>query len=98
MARVDPSDDSVPRWVVSHYRYDPDRREKTWIDLAAFDGQDEFEAYIREIAAAGTIKVGEHLQGGFREAGYRDRMNRQRIERETFIRRARVNPSKKPPP
>jgi hypothetical protein len=105
MARVDPNDDSVPRWVVSHYRYDPDQRERTWIDVVAFDSQDEFESYIDEATATwrrlndrGGIATSETYRGSHREAGYRDRMNRQRIERESFIRRARANAPKRAAP
>jgi hypothetical protein len=46
VAVVDPDDDTVARWVVAHYRYDPDRRERRHVVVAAFDNPDEFHADI----------------------------------------------------
>jgi hypothetical protein len=43
---VDPDDDTIARWVVAHYRYDPDRRERRHVVVAAFDNPDEFHADI----------------------------------------------------
>ena len=46
VASVDPDDDAVARYVVTHYRYDPDRRERRHVVVAAFDNPDEFHADI----------------------------------------------------
>jgi hypothetical protein len=46
VAAVDPDDDTIDRWVVLHYRYDPDRRERRDVAVAAFDNADEFDADI----------------------------------------------------
>jgi hypothetical protein len=35
MPRVDPQDDSIRRWVVHHYRYDPHRRERRHVLISA---------------------------------------------------------------
>jgi hypothetical protein len=43
---VDPDDDTIVRWVVTHYRYDPDRRERRHVVVAAFDNPDEFHGDI----------------------------------------------------
>jgi hypothetical protein len=43
---VDPDDDAVARYVVTHYRYDPDRHERRHVVVAAFDDPDEFHADI----------------------------------------------------
>jgi hypothetical protein len=43
---VDPDDDTIARWVVAHYRYDTDRRERRHVVVAAFDNPDEFHADI----------------------------------------------------
>ena len=51
MARVDPDDDSIRRFVVQHYRYDPDRRQRRRVPVAAFDNYDEFVAAIDELSA-----------------------------------------------
>ena len=44
MPRVDPDDDSIRRWVLRHYRYDPHRRQRRHVFVAAFDDKREFEA------------------------------------------------------
>jgi hypothetical protein len=46
VAVVDPDDDTVARYVVAHYRYDADRRERRHVVVAAFDNPDEFHADI----------------------------------------------------
>jgi hypothetical protein len=46
VAEVDPDDDTIARWVVTHYRYDTDRRERRHVVVAAFDNPDEFHADI----------------------------------------------------
>jgi hypothetical protein len=46
VAEVDPDDDTIARWVVAHYRYDADRRERRHVVVAAFDNPDEFHADI----------------------------------------------------
>ncbi len=44
MPSVDPDDDSIRRWVLRHYTYDPDRRERRHVTLGAFDTEREFKA------------------------------------------------------
>ncbi|MEO5610193.1 MAG: hypothetical protein ABIQ61_13140 [Ornithinibacter sp.] len=55
MPSVDPDDDSIRRWVVRHYRYDPDRRERRHVTVGAFDTKREFKAAFdraqRDVAA-----------------------------------------------
>jgi hypothetical protein len=48
VARVDPDDDSIHRWVVWHYRYDSYRSERRNVVVAAFDNPGEFFADIAE--------------------------------------------------
>ncbi|HXO79376.1 MAG TPA: hypothetical protein VN856_05740 [Mycobacterium sp.] len=79
MAKVDPDDDSIARWVVAHYRYDPDRRERRHVVVAAFDNPDEFHADIQTRAEAlrarrdsgEDIDRLEHITGHTYAAGYR---------------------------
>jgi hypothetical protein len=51
MGTVDVTDDSIRRFVVRHYRYDPERRERRHVFVAAFDTEAEFEALIEAITA-----------------------------------------------
>jgi hypothetical protein len=37
MARVDPEDDTIWRFIACHYRYDPQRQERRHVVVAAFD-------------------------------------------------------------
>lgn len=74
---VDPDDDSIYRWVVWHYRYDPDRKERRNVVVAAFDNPDEFHADIERRAAELRARTGEgvdpaeHISGLMQPPGYR---------------------------
>ena len=46
---MDVTDDSIRRFVVRHYRYDPERRERRHVVVQAFDTEAEFDALIRAI-------------------------------------------------
>jgi hypothetical protein len=48
VATVDPDDDSIARWVVWHFRYDPDRGQRRNVVVAAFDSAEEFHAEIQK--------------------------------------------------
>jgi hypothetical protein len=41
MARVDPDDDSIKRYIVRFYAFDPSRHERRHQEIAAFDGKRE---------------------------------------------------------
>jgi hypothetical protein len=51
VARVDPDDDEVLRFVVRHYRYDPDRGERRHVEVAAFDTDLEFRTCTDTVRA-----------------------------------------------
>jgi hypothetical protein len=78
MAAVDPDDDSIRRYVVRHYRYDPDRHERRHVVVAAFDRQSEFKAYLEATAATlgarrengEDVDPREHVSGVVYEPGY----------------------------
>jgi len=78
VARVDPGDDSIERFIVRHYRYDPQRRERRHVVVAAFDNEPEFwacmegvQAEIRRRREAGEpVDPGEHSSGVVHEPGY----------------------------
>jgi len=46
VARADPEDDGIERFIVHHYRYDPQRRERRHVVVAAFDNEAEFLACL----------------------------------------------------
>lgn len=79
MAKVDPDDDSIRRWVVRHFRYDPDRRERRNVVVAAFDNDREFHEEIEKRSAwlrarkerGEDIDPAEGISGQMYEAGYR---------------------------
>jgi hypothetical protein len=78
MARVDPGDDRIERFIVRHYRYDPQRRERRHVVVAAFDNEPEFrtcmqgvQAEIRRRREAGEpVDQREHVSGTVHEPGY----------------------------
>jgi hypothetical protein len=78
---VDPDDDSICRWVVWHYRYDPDRSERRNVVVAAFDNRHEFDADIEKRAArlrackerGEDVDPAEHISGLMQEPGYASR-------------------------
>ena len=78
VARVDPGDDNIERFIVRHYRYDPQRRERRHVVVAVFDNEREFLACIERVQAeigrrreAGErVDPGEHASGVVHEPGY----------------------------
>lgn len=71
MAEVDPENDAIERFVVRHYRYDPDRRERRHVVVAAFDNEPEFMARIdqesraldEQRASGANVDPREHITG-----------------------------------
>ena len=60
MASVDPADDSVRRFIVRHYAYDPSRHERRHIVVAAYDNEQEFKNRIDRLSR------GQEPQGSWR--------------------------------
>jgi hypothetical protein len=81
VARVDPEDDDVLRFIVHHYRYDPERHERRHLVVAAFDNEQEFLICIGAVRAeieqrkrrGEPVDPREHASGAVHEAGYRHR-------------------------
>ena len=46
LPEVDPGDDSIRRWVLQHYRFDADRRQRRHVLVAAFDNEAESDAAL----------------------------------------------------
>jgi len=44
-----PGDDSIERFIVRHYRYDPQRRGRRHVVVAAFDNEPEFRACMGSV-------------------------------------------------
>lgn len=78
VARVDPEDDTIERFIVRHYRYDPDRRERRHVVVAAFDNEPEFAACMESVRAGiefrrahgEPVDPREHASGLVYEPGY----------------------------
>jgi hypothetical protein len=78
VARVDPDDDDVRRFVVRHYRYDPERRERRHVVVAAFDNEREFRACMENARAeigrrrdrGEAVDPREHVSGTVQEPGH----------------------------
>ena len=51
MALVNHEDDTIWRWVIHHYRFDPARRERRNVVVAAYDNETEFRAEFDRYAA-----------------------------------------------
>jgi hypothetical protein len=62
MARVDPEDDTIRRFIVRHFRYDPARRERRHVVVAVFDNELEFLACAERVRA----EIGERRESGER--------------------------------
>jgi hypothetical protein len=81
VARVDPEDDGIRRFIVHHYRYDPERRERRHVVVAAFDNEPEFLACIESVRheikrrrdRGEPVDPREHASGTVHEPGYRRR-------------------------
>lgn len=77
MARVDPRDDTIRRFLVRHYRYDPQRHERRHVIVGAFDTKAEFKACMRSVhrdiqrrrAAGEPVERNEHVSGTVRQPG-----------------------------
>jgi len=86
---VDPDDDSVWRWVLQHYRFDPQRRQRRNVTVAAYDNAAEFEAAlsahdrrIRVEIDAGDRDPREHVGGVVWPPGYHAEQARGRLVRD----------------
>lgn len=87
MARVDPHDDGIRRFVVRQYRFDPERRERRHVIVDAFDNRAEFEARLastqrdidRRRAAGEPVDRNEHASGIVWEPGHRQKAANARL-------------------
>lgn len=81
MGRVDIEDDSIRRFVVWHYRYDPERHERRNVVVGVFDTDAESSEMLariradieRRTAAGERVEPNEHGSGAVYEPGDRRR-------------------------
>jgi hypothetical protein len=81
MARVDPEDDSIRRFIVRRYRYDPERHQRRHVVVAAFDNKREFHVCMWEAErdierrknSGEQVDPSEHASGIVHEPGDRRR-------------------------
>ena len=90
-----PGDDSIERFIVRHYRYDPQRRERRHLVVAAFDNEPEFRACMASVHAeigrrrdrGEPVDPREHVSGVVHEPGYLRRAANGHLVRRAFSRR-----------
>lgn len=72
-------DESIRRFVVTHYRFDPERRERRDVVVAAFDNDEEFISLVESIQsdidrrteAGEFVDENEHASCSIREPGHK---------------------------
>ena len=77
MAAVDPADDSVRRFIVWHYAYDPSRHERRNIVVAAYGTEREFKDRVDRLSRelqnrrerGEPVDPREHISGTCLEPG-----------------------------
>jgi hypothetical protein len=88
VAEVDPADDRITRYVVHRYVYDPTRRERRHVLVAAYDNSREFGAKIDALATDlrqrrqtgdDDVDPREHVSGTVLEPGYHRKQRNGRI-------------------
>ena len=91
MGIVDPGDDTVQRFVVLHYRFDPARGQRTDVTVAAFDDEGEWlqdlelrKRRLHEQQEAGLAEAAERISGVVKEVGYSARQDARRAEWKRF--------------
>ena len=75
---MDPADDTIWRFIACHYRYDPQRRERRHVVVAAFDNKAEYFACVESIQdeivrrreRGEPVDPREHASGVVHEPGY----------------------------
>ena len=84
---VDPGDDSIKRYIVRLYTYDPARHERRHVVVAAFDNDaeglrcvGETHQALLERRAAGLADDREHVTMVVEDQGYAQRNRERRIQ------------------
>jgi hypothetical protein len=74
MAKVDPFDDSVKRYVISRHRYDSETRHFRWVYERAFDRKREY-LEIGYFSNSAFRRARRIEQGAFRPVTWRSRIS-----------------------
>jgi hypothetical protein len=79
MGRVDPADDAIERFVVRHYRFDPERHQRRHVVVEAFDNEHELKRSIHalrraleRLRAVEPVDPKEHVSGVVWEPHHRE--------------------------
>jgi hypothetical protein len=99
VAEVDPQDDTIRRYVVRHYAYDPDRHERRHMTVAAFDNEAEHRALFERLSeelrtrrdGSHEVDQREHYSGVVLEPGYSRLQQNGRLIREAMARGVRID-------
>ena len=82
---VNVKDDSLDRWYVTHYKYDPDRKQVRHVFLKAFSNQKGQMKYFKTVAQeleerklVEEVPRKEHITGGHYAPGYHARVRENR--------------------
>ena len=92
VGRVEPEDDSIRRFIVHHYGYDPVRRERRHVVVAAFDNEPEFLVCVERVRAEIALRrereehvdPREHASGVVHGPGYLRRAANAHLLRRAF--------------
>jgi hypothetical protein len=97
VVEVDPTDDAIDRWIVTWYRFDPERHERRHTIVVAFDNTAEMEAemarlnhQLRDRKRAGSSDDVEWISAVFQHAGYKEDMAAQRLAWDVLRRLGRL--------
>jgi hypothetical protein len=98
VAEVDPQDDTVKRYVVRHYAYDPARRERRHMTVAAFDNEPEYLVLLGRLSVelrrrregGDEVDAREHYTGIVLEPGHIRLQKNGRLIRDAMARGARI--------
>lgn len=98
MSEIDISDDSLTRYVVKHYKFDPSTKHFIHLELMAFDNKKEFEMKISELGKSlkhlqdsHEVTSKEYIYGAIYKPGHFDQTNQMHLVKRMI--RHGVNPN-----
>jgi hypothetical protein len=98
MSEIDISDDSLTRYVVKHYKFDPSTKHFIHLELMAFDNKKELEMKISELGKSlkhlqdsHEVTSKEYIYGAIYKPGHFDQTNQMHLVKRMI--RHGVNPN-----